>query len=666
MNLLTHWTQTPAARALGWTLFHFLWEGLAIAAVLAIVLFFVRGSRPRYAAACVALALMLAACAGTFIRVIPQQPSIGRAAVKLQRRVPAGQAIVPSAPAFRPEDLLPWAAAVWLGGVLLLHIRTLAGWMSVYRLRQSGVCAAPPLWQERLSELAAGVGLSKPVALLESVRVDVPVVIGYLRPAILVPLGLLAGMPADHLEAILLHELAHIRRRDYLVNLLQTVAENLLFYHPAVWWISGVIRAERENCCDDLVVAVRGNAHRYAVALTALETRRVTGEPALAATGGDLMKRIHRLLDHSEPPHAALTPAFSAGLILVTAAVALAAWQPNPQEQLRAKVRIAVASPYQKWLTEDVAYIIEERERAAFKALQSDPEREKFIEQFWVRRDPTPGTTANEFKMEHYRRIAYANEKYVTVSGLPGWKTDRGRIYITYGPADEIESHPTGNAGKAYPYEQWRYRHLQGIGDNVDVEFTDENHAGEFRMTSDPRTHPAEKAVVSRDALWPDTVRRGDMRRQVRGLGLLSDDGSIQVKFAAFALSDLKLGQLATVDLRAGLASGRVATINGSAVTLQLDAPTAAGPIGRQVDATVDIETLRDVVFVGRPAMAAPNSDGVLFKLEPDGQHAIQTPVRFGRASVNVIEVVSGLVPGDRVILSDMTAYQRFNRVEIQ
>ena len=108
--------------------------------------------------------------------------------------------------------------------------------------------------------------LSRPVTLLESCLAEVPVVIGYVRPVILMPVGLLAGLPAGQIESILLHELAHIRRHDYLVNLLQIVVEGLVFYHPAVWWISGVIRAERENCCDDLVVATQGDAFAYAAA----------------------------------------------------------------------------------------------------------------------------------------------------------------------------------------------------------------------------------------------------------------------------------------------------------------------------------------------------------------------------------------------------------------
>ncbi len=116
-------------------------------------------------------------------------------------------------------------------------------------------------------------------------------VLGHIRPVVLVPLGFLAGLPPEHVEAILLHELAHIRRSDYLVNVGQRLVEGLLFYHPAVWWISHVIRAERENCCDDLVVNLRGDAHSYAVALTTLEQNRLeqrwpTGEPAVAATGG--------------------------------------------------------------------------------------------------------------------------------------------------------------------------------------------------------------------------------------------------------------------------------------------------------------------------------------------------------------------------------------------
>ena len=192
--------------------------------------------------------------------------------------------------------------------------------MGARRLRRKGVCSAPDGWQHRLDQLSARLRVTKSVALLETCFAEAPVVIGCLRPVILFPVGLLAGMPASQIEAILLHELAHIRRRDYLANLLQTVVEGFLFYHPAVWWISSVIRTERENCCDDLVVAINGNAHEYATALTALEeTRWAANQAALAATGGVLMKRIRRLLYPKESPRAFLTPVLSAGMLIIVA-----------------------------------------------------------------------------------------------------------------------------------------------------------------------------------------------------------------------------------------------------------------------------------------------------------------------------------------------------------
>jgi len=159
------------------------------------------------------------------------------------------------------------------------------------------------------------------------------------------------------------------------------------------------------------------------------------------------------------------------------------------------KLRKELETPYRKWLNEDVAYIITDEERAAFKRLQTDEEREQFIEQFWLRRDPTPDTIENEFKEEHYRRIAYTNEQFA--SGIPGWKTDRGRIYITYGPPDEKETHPSGGtyerppeegggSTSTYPFEQWRYRYIEGVGSDIIIEFVDPTMSGEYHMTMDP------------------------------------------------------------------------------------------------------------------------------------------------------------------------------------
>jgi GWxTD domain-containing protein len=150
---------------------------------------------------------------------------------------------------------------------------------------------------------------------------------------------------------------------------------------------------------------------------------------------------------------------------------------------------------YKKWLDEDVNYIISEEERSVFKSLKNDEERDSFIEQFWTRRNPNSRAGDNSFKEEHYRRIAYANEHFA--SGIPGWKTDRGRIYIMYGKPDELESHPTGgnynrpfNEGggttTTFPFEKWWYRHLEGVGDDIEIEFVDKSMTGEYRMAMSP------------------------------------------------------------------------------------------------------------------------------------------------------------------------------------
>ena len=159
------------------------------------------------------------------------------------------------------------------------------------------------------------------------------------------------------------------------------------------------------------------------------------------------------------------------------------------------KLQKELDTPYKKWLQEEVPYIISDEERNAFLHLQTNEEREQFIEAFWQRRDPTPDTVENEFKEEHYRRIAYANEKFA--SGIPGWKTDRGRIYIMWGPPDEIDSHSQGSnynrpmsegGGQTttYAFDDWRYRYMEGIGSNITIEFVDPTGTGEFHMTLDP------------------------------------------------------------------------------------------------------------------------------------------------------------------------------------
>ncbi|HEV2177253.1 MAG TPA: GWxTD domain-containing protein [Terriglobia bacterium] len=168
----------------------------------------------------------------------------------------------------------------------------------------------------------------------------------------------------------------------------------------------------------------------------------------------------------------------------------------DKEEKKREKaIQKEMESPYKKWLTQEVPYIITPEERSAFLKLSTDDEREQFIEAFWERRNPNPGSPENEFKEEYYRRIAYANEHFA--SGIPGWKTDRGRIYITYGPPDEIDSHPSGGSYErpeeegggetsTYPFEDWRYRYIDGIGENIELEFVDPSLSGEYHLTMDP------------------------------------------------------------------------------------------------------------------------------------------------------------------------------------
>ena len=171
--------------------------------------------------------------------------------------------------------------------------------------------------------------------------------------------------------------------------------------------------------------------------------------------------------------------------------------RPIPEKQRKANakaLKIELSKTYKKWLDEDVRWIITDQERSAFMQLSNDEERDQFIEAFWQRRDPTPDTEENEFKEEHYRRIAYANEHYA--AGIPGWKTDRGHMYIVFGPADEIESHPSGGTYErpmeegggetsTFPFETWRYRYLEGIGQEVIIEFVDTCMCGDFHMTLD-------------------------------------------------------------------------------------------------------------------------------------------------------------------------------------
>jgi HEAT repeat protein/beta-lactamase regulating signal transducer with metallopeptidase domain len=318
-----------AISALGWALVHFVWQGAVLAVLLGVALALVpqTAARTRYGLGVLTLVAMLVVTVATGVRLFNRPPELAPAAAMQAPAVrdraqaasrlspaptPAGDRAtlttgsqpLPKAPDFDRlrvalEPALPWLVILWVGGVLVLSIRLAHGWLAARRLRTHGTRDSSAALMEVVSRLAARLRVTRPVRLLESLAVEVPAVIGWLRPVILVPASALTGLTPQQLEVLLAHELAHVRRYDYLVNVCQCAIETLLFYHPAVWWVSGRVREAREHCCDDLVVATCGDAHLYASALVGMERLRPAAPRlAMAATGkgGSLLHRVQRLL----------------------------------------------------------------------------------------------------------------------------------------------------------------------------------------------------------------------------------------------------------------------------------------------------------------------------------------------------------------------------------
>jgi beta-lactamase regulating signal transducer with metallopeptidase domain len=261
-------TQAGVER-LGWTLIHVLWQGVLIAAVYAIArsrLAKNGSAQARYVLGCAALTAIALAPIFTY-GLIGTSSSLSAAtrisSVAVRSSDPAVESApfesLPTAPPIVWSDqILPLLVFAWFAGATIFSVRLLGGWIAAARMKSALIRPVPREWRESFHRLQARVGVSRPVKLMVSALVQVPTVVGWLRPAVLVPVGALSGIAPEYMQALLAHELAHIRRRDYLVNILQSVVEALLFYHPAVWWISGHIRVERELCCDE--IAVESNA----------------------------------------------------------------------------------------------------------------------------------------------------------------------------------------------------------------------------------------------------------------------------------------------------------------------------------------------------------------------------------------------------------------------
>ena len=501
----------PWTERLGWTLLHFLWQGILVAALYALARALAGGrisARGRYAIACASLLAMTAAPALTYwwLGNSGQAARIGDLTDWGARQLAPGVAYSPVTDPW--QQAMPGIVMAWFAGAAACSLRLLMGFISAAALRRSRHAPVLTEWQQTLDRLIERMHVSRSVRLLATDRVDSPSVIGWLRPVILAPVGVLCGLAPEQVEALLAHELAHVRRHDYLVNVLQGIAESLLFYHPAVWWISNQIRAEREHCCDDLAVAASGDVLVYARALAELESMRPAHfKAALSANDGSLLRRIRRLTN----PVAAHRPAGWG-----------AAWS------LGALLLLGIAG--------------------------------------------------------------------VAVTGAQG------------------QSQP----------------------------------------------------VVNLDTVWTDTVKQGDMKLEVRALGRLTSDHTAALKVAETQMQDVRQGEPAIIAFqnRKETVRGKVAVVhpevaNGT-MTVDIVMDDALPPginLQEPVDGIITVGGLTNVVYVGRPVFGRSNSRVMLFKLEPDGHSAKKVPVQFGATSVQLIEIKSGLQPGDKVIISDMSQY---------
>jgi len=317
MTDLLSWMPLETGRDLGWTLIHFLWQGLFLAALLNTILPACRSAPARHNCALAALVLMALAPVATFLLL--HDFTDGRAALLGN----GAAAALSSAPLF--SSWMAGLVILWLAGISVMSVRALGGWYLVQSLGRRDTAAVPAAVLRRCHDLQRRLAVAWPVRFLLSHRIEVPVVIGWVRPVILIPVSAIVGLPPHQLDALILHELGHIRRFDTITNILLAAVETILFYHPAVWWVSRHVRIEREHCCDDLAVSACGDAGVYVEALTSLQIWKASA--ALAANGGRLKDRVARLLDTPAPsPRFSLSAMAGLGLAsLVVASIAVAA-----------------------------------------------------------------------------------------------------------------------------------------------------------------------------------------------------------------------------------------------------------------------------------------------------------------------------------------------------
>ncbi len=303
MTALLPWLSFDAVRDLAWTLVHFLWQGLLLAVLLRSILPLCRGPAARHDLAVGTLLVMCVAPIATLL-FLHRAADVGVSPTAMSGTAPVdavgGADFLASTTTASPWT--GWVVAAWCTGIVLLCIRALAGWYLAESLRRHGTSALPIALDARFSVLARRMSLRWPVRLLQSTKITAPVVVGWFRPVILIPIAAIAGLHPQQLDALILHELAHIRRRDAFTNILLIAVETVLFYHPAVWWVGRCVRVEREHCCDDAAVAISDDPAGYVEALAALDVTRSATGWALASNGSGLKQRAARLLGTSSAP----------------------------------------------------------------------------------------------------------------------------------------------------------------------------------------------------------------------------------------------------------------------------------------------------------------------------------------------------------------------------
>ena len=328
MMALPHWISSEVLRWLGLCLLHFLWQGAVLAALAALLMGLGRKATSRYAAGVLCLVAMLAAPLVTYV-ALAQRGEQPRSQALMPITASAAKSATHSRPSssavsahFSGQAAYQWLVQVWFLGVLLFSLRTAGGVILMERMRRRETEAVSREIFAVCAELQDRLGIRRAVRFCETLQFHAPTVIGWFRPVVLLPVSALTGLSLAQLEAVIAHELAHIRRYDSFVNLFQIAVEALLFYHPAVWWLNKRIREECENCCDDVVVRICGSPLEYARALTLLEESRMAPAFALGANQGSLPARIRRLLGAPASTSSLRSAGLSAGILFLCVAAA--------------------------------------------------------------------------------------------------------------------------------------------------------------------------------------------------------------------------------------------------------------------------------------------------------------------------------------------------------